>query len=77
MKTATGLICLGLVGGTLPAGLAGMSHLGGAVLGAVGALVVLLGTCLVAPGPRAPSARDTARVPGVHASTVTTASRSL
>ena len=77
MKTATGLICLGLVGGALPAGLAGMPHLGGAVLGAVGALVVLLGTCLVAPAlasrPRAP--RRASRV--VHASTVTTPSRSL
>jgi hypothetical protein len=49
MKVAVGLIWLGLAGAALPAGLAGLPHLGGAILGAAAAAALVLGACLVGP----------------------------
>jgi len=55
MKIAAGLIWLGLAGGTLPAGIGGLPHLGGVILGAAAATGLLLAACLV------PAALETAR----------------
>jgi tellurite resistance protein TehA-like permease len=49
MKKAMGLIGLGVAGGTIPAGWAGLAHAGVVIGGAAGALALLVGVCLVAP----------------------------
>jgi hypothetical protein len=49
MRTAIGLIGLGVAGGILPTGTAGMAHVAQVVGGAVGALALLVGVCLAAP----------------------------
>ena len=49
MRTAIGLIGLGVAGGVLPTGVAGMAHVAPVVGGAVAALTLLVGACLAAP----------------------------
>jgi hypothetical protein len=49
MKTAMGLIALGVAGGTIPTGLAGIAHAGAVVGGTAAALALLVGVCLAAP----------------------------
>ena len=49
MKTAIGLIGLGVLGGTIPTGLAGIAHAGAVVGGTAAALALLVGVCLAAP----------------------------
>ena len=49
MKTAMGLIALGVAGGTIPTGLAGVAHAGAVVGGTAAALALLVGVCLAAP----------------------------
>jgi hypothetical protein len=49
MRKAMGLIGLGVAGGTIPAGWAGLGHAGAVIGGAAGALVLLVGVCLAAP----------------------------
>jgi hypothetical protein len=52
MRTAIGLISLGVAGGILPTGAAGMAHVAPVVGGAVAALALLVGACLAAPALR-------------------------
>lgn len=47
MRTAIGLIGLGLIGGVLPTGIAGISHAGLVLAGTAGALFSLIAGCLV------------------------------
>ena len=49
MRKAIGLIGLGVAGGTIPAGWAGLTHAGPVLGGAAGALALLVGICLAAP----------------------------
>jgi hypothetical protein len=49
MRTAIGLIGLGVAGGVVPTGLAGIAHAGAVVGGTAAALVLLVTVCLVAP----------------------------
>ena len=63
MKTAIGLISLGVAGGLLPAGVRGLEHLAPVLGGATGALVLLVAACVVAPGLAARAHRAW-RVPG-------------
>jgi hypothetical protein len=49
MRTAIALIGLGVAGGTIPAGVAGIAHAGTVVGGAAAALALLVGVCLAAP----------------------------
>jgi hypothetical protein len=49
MRIAIGLIGLGVAGGVVPTGLAGLAHAGAVVGGTVGALVLLMAVCLAAP----------------------------
>jgi len=49
MRTAIGLIGLGVAGGILPTGAAGMAHVAPVLGGAVAALALLVGACLAAP----------------------------
>lgn len=49
MRKAIGLIGLGVAGGTIPAGWAGVGHAGAVIGGAAAALVLLVGVCLAAP----------------------------
>jgi hypothetical protein len=49
MRTAIGLIGLGVAGGILPTGTAGIAHVAPVVGGAVAALTLLVGACLAAP----------------------------
>ena len=46
MRVAIGLIGLGLVGGVLPTGVAGIAHVGPVLAGTAGALISLIGCCL-------------------------------
>ena len=48
MRIAIGLIGLGVAGGTIPTGLAGLAHAGAVVGGTAGALALLMGVCLAA-----------------------------
>jgi hypothetical protein len=48
MRIAIGLIGLGVAGGTIPTGLAGLAHAGAVVGGTAGALALLVGVCLAA-----------------------------
>jgi hypothetical protein len=57
MKTAMGLIGLGVLGGTIPTGLAGIAHAGAVVGGTAAALALLVGVCLGRAGARAPQAQ--------------------
>jgi len=52
MRTALGLIGLGVAGGVLPTGAAGLAHVAPVVGGAVAALALLVGACLAAPALR-------------------------
>jgi hypothetical protein len=49
MRIAIGLIGLGVAGGTIPTGLAGISHAGAVFGGTAAALALLVGVCLAAP----------------------------
>lgn len=49
MRTAIGLIGLGVAGGVVPTGLAGIAHAGAVVGGAAAALALLVTVCLAAP----------------------------
>src|SRR5499425_3696601 len=49
MRTAIGLVGLGIVAGVVPAGLAGIAQAGQVLLGTAGALVCLLVCCLAGP----------------------------
>lgn len=49
MRTAIGLISLGVAGGIVPAGLDGFAHAGIVVGGTAAALALLVGVCLAAP----------------------------
>lgn len=49
MRTAIGLLGLGIVAGVVPTGLAGIVQAGPVLLGAAGALVFLLVCCLAGP----------------------------
>jgi hypothetical protein len=49
MRIAIGLIGLGVAGGTIPTGLAGIAHAGAVVGGTAAALALLVGACLAAP----------------------------
>jgi len=49
VRTAIGLIGLGVAGGIIPTGLAGIAHAGAVVGGTVAALALLVGICLAAP----------------------------
>ncbi len=49
MKTAIGLIGLGVAGGIVPTGLAGIAHAGPVVGGTAAALTLLVGICVAAP----------------------------
>jgi hypothetical protein len=49
MRAALALIGLGVAGGTVPTGLAGMAHVAPVVGGAVVALTLLVGACVAAP----------------------------
>jgi hypothetical protein len=49
MRIAIGLIGLGVAGGTIPTGLAGIAHAGAVVGGTAAALALLVGVCLAAP----------------------------
>ena len=49
MKTAIGLIGLGVAGGIIPTGLAGIAHAGPVVGGTAAALALLVGICVAAP----------------------------
>jgi hypothetical protein len=49
MRIAIGLIGLGVAGGTIPTGLAGIAHAGPVVGGTAAALALLVGVCLAAP----------------------------
>jgi hypothetical protein len=49
MRTAIGLIGLGVAGGVVPTGLAGIAHVGAVVGGTVAALALLVTVCLAAP----------------------------
>jgi hypothetical protein len=49
MRKAISLIGLGVAGGTIPAGWAGLVHAGAVIGGAAGALTLLVGVCLAAP----------------------------
>ncbi|HKZ06933.1 MAG TPA: hypothetical protein VJU81_15830 [Methylomirabilota bacterium] len=46
---ASGLIGLGVAGGTIPTGLAGIAHAGAVFGGTAAALALLVGVCLAAP----------------------------
>ena len=46
---ASGLIGLGVAGGTIPTGLAGIAHAGAVFGGTAAALALLVGICLAAP----------------------------
>ena len=48
MRIAIGLIGLGVAGGTIPTGLAGLANAGAVVGGTAGALALLVGVCLAA-----------------------------
>jgi len=64
MRTAIGLIGLGLIGGVVPTGINGISHAGLVLAGTAGALLSLIACCLAsavasrraatAPPPSAP-----------------------
>ena len=49
MRIAIGLIGLGVAGGVVPTGLAGIAHAGAVVGGTAAALVLLVTVCLAAP----------------------------
>lgn len=49
MRTAIGLIGLGVAGGVIPTGLAGIAHVGAVVGGTAAALALLVTVCLAAP----------------------------
>lgn len=49
MRTAIGLIGLGVAGGVVPTGLAGIAHAGAVVGGTAAALALLVTLCLAAP----------------------------
>jgi len=49
MRTAIGLIGLGVTGGVVPTGLAGIAHAGAVVGGTAAALALLVTVCLAAP----------------------------
>ena len=49
MRIAIGLIGLGVAGGTIPTGLAGMAHAEAVLGGTAAALALLVGLCLAAP----------------------------
>ena len=49
MRTAIALIGLGVAGGTIPTGVAGIAHAGVVVGGTAAALGFLVGVCLAAP----------------------------
>jgi hypothetical protein len=49
MRIAIGLIGLGVAGGVIPTGLAGIAHAGAVVGGTAAALVLLVTVCLAAP----------------------------
>ena len=49
MRIAFGLIALGVAGGTIPTGLAGIAHAGAVVGGTAAALALFVGVCLAAP----------------------------
>ena len=49
MRTAIGLIVLGVAGGVVPTGLAGIAHAGAVVGGTAAALALLVTLCLAAP----------------------------
>jgi hypothetical protein len=48
MRTAIGLIGLGVAGGVVPTGLAGIAHAGAVLGGTAAALVLLVTVCLAA-----------------------------
>jgi len=48
MRTAIGLIVLGLIGGTVPTGLSGINHVAQVLAGTAGALLSLVICCLAA-----------------------------
>jgi hypothetical protein len=52
MRTAIGLIGLGVAGGILPTGMAGIAHVAPVIGGAAAALALLVGMCLAAPAFR-------------------------
>ena len=52
MRSAIGLIGLGVAGGVVPTGLAGITHAGAVVGGTAAALVLLVTVCLTAPALR-------------------------
>ncbi len=58
MRTAIGLIVLGLVGGVLPTGLAGSAHAAQVLAGTVGALLSLLVSCVAVAARRSPHLRE-------------------
>lgn len=49
MRTAIGLIALGVAGGVVPTGLAGIAHAGAVVGGTAAALALLVTLCLATP----------------------------
>ena len=61
MRNAIGLISLGVAGGILPTGAAGMAHVAPVVGGAVAALALLVGACLAAPALRRRRVADSGR----------------
>jgi hypothetical protein len=64
MRTAIGLIVLGLVGGVLPTGLAGSAHAAQVLAGTAGALLSLLVSCVaVAAAARRISAKIASAAP--------------
>jgi len=69
MKTAIGLIGLGVAGGVVPTGLAGIAHAGAVVGGTAAALALLVTLCLAAPvliRRRSRTTRSEAKVTPFH-----------
>jgi hypothetical protein len=69
MRTAIGLISLGVAGGVVPTGLAGIAHVGAVVGGTAAALALLVTVCLAAPvliRRRSGTARSEAKAAPLH-----------
>lgn len=70
MKTAIGLIGLGVLGGTIPTGVAGIAHAGAVVGGTAAALALLVGVCVAAPVLARRGLRRTEPTPAPYRSNV-------
>jgi hypothetical protein len=65
MRIAIGLIGLGVAGGVVPTGLAGIAHAGAVVGGTAAALVLLVTVCLAVPALRRRRSGTTGARPNV------------